>query len=141
MHGIAADVHTVPGKAHAMPQVSAGFSLWAHKGPYRPAACRAGQPPAVALRVALHLPLACHAGRYAPRRSNLAVHPYPLIPSAPCGRQGEAEMRRLMAFWARHLSRRPTAADLPPGAAGGEGDLLEVRPGEVSIQLVGEQDG
>ncbi|KAL4430866.1 hypothetical protein ABPG75_006122 [Micractinium tetrahymenae] len=74
VHGMAVDVHSVPGKAHAMPQ-------------------------------------------------------------------GEAEMRRLMAFWAQHLSRRPTAADLPPEAAGAGGELLEVRPGEVSIELVGEQQG
>lgn len=50
-------------------------------------------------------------------------------------------MRRLMAFWAQHLSRRPTAADLPPGAAGAGGELLEVRPGEVSIELVNAQNG
>ncbi|KAI3429303.1 hypothetical protein D9Q98_005398 [Chlorella vulgaris] len=52
--------------------------------------------------------------------------------------QGAAEMRRLMEFWAAHLSRRPTAADLPPEVAAGGGELLEVKPGEVSVQLLEE---
>jgi len=52
--------------------------------------------------------------------------------------QGQAEMRVLMQFWAQHLSRRPTAADLPTDVAGAAGELLEVRPGEVSIELVTE---
>ena len=62
--------------------------------------------------------------------------------SLPCDvplLQGPAEMKRLMEFWAQRLSRRPTAADLPPEAAGGGGELLEVRPGEVSLELLGEQ--
>lgn len=51
--------------------------------------------------------------------------------------QGTDEMRHLMQFWAQRLSRRPTAADMPAGA--GDGELLEIRPGEVSLERVGQQ--
>ena len=39
-----------------------------------------------------------------------------------------------MQFWAKRLSRRPTAADLAAAAGGGPGELLEIRPGEVTIE-------
>jgi hypothetical protein len=41
-----------------------------------------------------------------------------------------------MQFWARHLGGRPSAAELAAAGGGGAGQLLEVRPGEVSLELV-----
>lgn len=57
--------------------------------------------------------------------------------------QGKLESEALMRFWSRHLGGRPTggAEGVPAGAtaAGGsseEGELLELRPGEVTIEQV-----
>ena len=52
------------------------------------------------------------------------------------GAQSKSEMEALMRFWGRHLSRRPTpgAGGLPAGATEG---LVEVRPGEVTLERVG----
>ena len=71
------------------------------------------------------------------RRSGLQASVHSVPGKGHAMPQGPTEMHELMQFWSQRLSRRPTAADLPPGA-GGDGELLEVRPGEVTLERVGE---
>ncbi|PSC68906.1 malonate-ligase [Micractinium conductrix] len=68
------------------------------------------------------------------RMHSMAVELHSVPGKAHAMPQGKAEVRQLMQFWAKRLSRRPTAADLAAAAGGGPGELLEIRPGEVTIE-------
>lgn len=143
MHGMAVDVLSVPGKAHAMPQVQSKSYMHVATGLDGAWDCCGGRmshhAPMVQRRHALVALPGIEVMVSKPPTAVVFLSNHRPASRAAC-LQGEAEMRRLMAFWAKHLSRRPTAADLPPGAAAAEGQLLEVRPGEVSIELVGQQE-
>eukprot|EP00887_Chlorella_sp_A99_P006042 scaffold22.g6042.t1 len=103
------------------------------KGDRRLGSCVAAAP------MALPEMAAAATGSNGPRDSSgrsAAAEPTPVlvVESMP---RGKGDARQLMTFWASNLSRRPTAAELVASAGGGaSGELLEVRPGEVTVELV-----